>query len=191
MPISADWVTLCFIRYKRTNEVRVQIPPKSYFRFSGIHLHTSAKPFAKPLEESVHFLSILYLNYICLEASLSCNGYPWYGVCGGTLSRTRPSRYMSSATPRLLCTPICAPPRRLHPQGLLCCQAGCVSRKPSSSTRLFYVKHNTTRSWNLGKMIPVRCGRQGWAGQCSVSLLPMPNPIHLPATDDKQQQCLR
>ena len=64
LPGRADWVAQFVIRHKRTTEVWGSNPTEvvvqlfSEMPFSGIHLHITARPYAKPIKESVEILDI-------------------------------------------------------------------------------------------------------------------------------------
>ena len=60
--------------------------------FSEMHLHTTARPQAKPVQESVDVLAILFLNGVCMSVRMyvcmyalacmyACMYVCMYGVC--------------------------------------------------------------------------------------------------------------
>ena len=74
VPVSADCVTQCFIRHKRTEEVRGSNRTEVIFPFfSEIHLHTTAWPEAKGVED---FLPDLYNNDLYIYIYI----YIYFGV---------------------------------------------------------------------------------------------------------------
>ena len=66
-------VARCFIRHKRTTEVRGSNPTKTVFQFfsgmyfSEVHIHTTARLYAKPIKEQVGILVM-----VCFKIARTC-----------------------------------------------------------------------------------------------------------------------